>query len=128
LAKDIASDDPIREALTAAQQVEPTQQPASMDELPLAADAPVINPGGTDRGRNDGPGRPSYFHLVEQEFERRRDTGRLELSLNKQASALATWFRETYRDLQPYQPKTIANRLRMPFRQANITQNSAPKK
>ena len=67
-------------------------------------------------GRNGAPGRPSYMHLVEEEFERRRVTGRLEPSLTKEAAALAAWFRTAHPKVSPLKAKSISNRLRDQYR------------
>ena len=64
------------------------------------------------------PGRPSHMHLVEAEFRRRRDAGCIETSLNREAAALAAWFKVAYPDKQPVTAKTVANRLREQFREA----------
>jgi hypothetical protein len=74
-----------------------------------------------DLGRNGAPGRPSYMHLVEAEFKRRRDAGRLEPSLTKEAAALAAWFRTTHPQIKPYTPKAICNALRSLYRAAKIS-------
>jgi uncharacterized short protein YbdD (DUF466 family) len=62
------------------------------------------------------PGRPSNMHLVEAEFERRRQDRRMESSLAREAAALAAWFKAAHPDKQPVTAKTIANRLRARFR------------
>jgi hypothetical protein len=61
------------------------------------------------------PGRPSHMHLVEMEFERRREVGQLEPSLARESAALAAWFKANHPDKQPVTAKTIANRLRPRF-------------
>ena len=71
-----------------------------------------------DLGRNGAPGRPSYMHLVEAEFKRRCDAGRLEPSLTKEAAALAEWFQSAYPDVRPYTAKAIYNKLGSSYRAA----------
>jgi hypothetical protein len=72
-----------------------------------------------DLARNGAPGRPSYMHLVEDEFKRRRDAGLLEPSVTKEAAALAAWFRTAYPKVSPLKPKSISNRLWDLYRAAN---------
>lgn len=64
------------------------------------------------------PGRPSNMKLVEVEFARRAQAGKLESSLNREAAWLAEWFKATYPAERPVSPKTIANKLREQFREA----------
>jgi hypothetical protein len=70
-----------------------------------------VRPEQPDLARNGAPGRPSYMHLVEDEFKRRRDAGLLEPSVTKEAAALAAWFRTAYPKVSPLKPKSISNRL-----------------
>lgn len=70
-----------------------------------------------DSMRNDAPGRPSWFHVIAAEFDRRAEAGDIEESLNKQAVALAAWYAATYPGHQPYRPATIRNRLREKYRE-----------
>ena len=58
------------------------------------------------------------MHLVEAEFKRRCDAGRLEPSLTKEAEALAAWFRTAHPEVSPLKAKSIANKLRDPYRAA----------
>jgi hypothetical protein len=67
---------------------------------------------------HDGPGRPTTFHLIQKEFERRIEHNALERSLEKQAQVLSSWFETAHPHLRPYRPKTIANRLRTQYRTA----------
>jgi hypothetical protein len=86
--------------------------PSRMAAAPAeAAPVPPLPATGT-------PGRPSHMHLVEVEFRRRRDAGCIEVSLNREAAALAAWFKVAHPDKQPVTAKTIANRLREQFREA----------
>ena len=80
--------------------------------------AHTILPEKPDLGKNGAPGRPSHMHLVEAEFKRRQDADRLELSLTKQAHALAEWFRRAYPEIKPYKAKSIYNRLGSLYRAA----------
>jgi hypothetical protein len=79
-------------------------------ELPPAPVRPLPTTG--------APGRPSNMHLIEAEFSRRRDTGNIENSLNREAAALAVWFKMVHPDKQSVSAKTIANRLRPQYREA----------
>lgn len=79
-------------------------------ELPPAPVRPLPTTG--------APGRPSNMHLIEAEFSRRRDTGSIENSLNREAAALAVWFKLAHPDKQSVSAKTIANRLRPQYREA----------
>ncbi|MBM4073222.1 MAG: hypothetical protein FJ271_30515 [Planctomycetes bacterium] len=56
--------------------------------------------------------------LYTAEFERRRAAGQLEPSLPREAAALLAWFKTNYPERQAPTAKTIANRLRAPYRAA----------
>jgi hypothetical protein len=71
-------------------------------------------------GRNGAPGRPSHMHLVEAEFKRRQNAGRLEPSLTKEAAVLAAWFKTAYPDVRPYTPKAIYNKLGSSYRASKL--------
>jgi hypothetical protein len=94
----------------------------STNQLPLPekSNATPRNsaPEESDLARNGAPGRPSYMHLVEDEFKQRCLAGRLEPSLTKEAAALAAWFRTTYPKVSPLKAKSISNRLRDLYRAA----------
>ena len=94
----------------------------STNQLPLPENgnaSPSIPAAETpDLGRNGAPGRPSWMHLVEAEFKRRCDAGRFEPSLTKEADALAAWFRTAHPEVSPLKAKSIANKLRDPYRAA----------
>jgi len=77
-------------------------------------EAPQISP----LAPTGAPGRPSNMKLVEAEFSRRAQAGKLESSLNREAAWLAEWFKATYPAERPVSPKTIANKLREQFREA----------
>lgn len=62
------------------------------------------------------PGRPSYTHLIETEYQRRKDEGIVEKSLSAESDYLATWFKKRHPDKRPVTPKTIANKIRDDFR------------
>lgn len=84
--------------------------------------------GPEDLGRNDAPGRPSYYHLIRQEFARRVEAGTIEPSLKRQAQVLADWFENTHRNLQPYQPNTIRIRLAEDYWPARSALSKEPNK
>jgi hypothetical protein len=96
----------------------------STNQLPLPekSNATPVTPAAEtpDPGRNGAPGRPSYMHLVENEFKRRRNAGLLEPSLTKEAAALAAWFKTAYPDVRPYTPKAIYNKLGPSYRAAKL--------
>ena len=112
ITNDLPKDDPLHEILSRSQQTFTSERSA-----PAASVA--ASPMGINLRRNDAPGRPSYFHLIEQEFNRRRNANILYPSLNQEAEHLTNWFREKHPNLQPYRPKTIRNRLRFAYLQAN---------
>lgn len=66
--------------------------------------------------RTGAPGRPSSMHLVEAEFERRCASGLVEISLRKEAEALAAWLKSVHPMLRPATPGTIENSIRAAFR------------
>jgi len=115
--KDVPENHPIRAAIGTARIDGPGD-----DVTAIAAEeivSPPIAPLATqDASRHDGPGRPSSFHLINNEFEQRIKQNALEPSLTKQAEALSAWFKSTHPGLRPYQPKTIANCLRKSYRAA----------
>jgi hypothetical protein len=94
------------------------------NQLPLPEKSkltPSNAPEKPNLGRNGAPGRPSYMHLVENEFKLRQSTGRLEPSLTKEAAALAAWFRTTHPQARPYTPKAIYNKLGSLYRAAKLS-------
>jgi hypothetical protein len=59
------------------------------------------------------PGRPSKsMHLIEREFERRKDAGEVLPQLAAEARHLLTWLPHAHPDAEPPTEKTIKNRLR----------------
>jgi hypothetical protein len=69
--------------------------------------------------RTGDPGRPNKgYHLYEAEFERRRQAGKLESSLAREAEWLLTWFKANHPDWDPPTIKTISERLRAKYREA----------
>lgn len=78
-------------------------------EITPAREAPV---------RRERTGRPSEFPVIETEFERRIQAGKIAVSLNAQAEQLADWYAATYPRRRPYSPSTIRNRLRDRYREA----------
>lgn len=119
ITKDLAKDDPLRELLLRSQQTFTLERPA-----PATLTATSSTSG--HLGRNGIPGRPSYIHLIEREFNRRRSANVLCPSLNEEAEHLAIWSRTKYPGERPYTAKTIKNRLRKPYREA-INPNRDPK-
>jgi hypothetical protein len=107
---DIARDHPLLVSFRSTNQL-PSPQKGNATPSNLPSEKP-------DLGRNGAPGRPSYMHLVGEEFKRRRDAGRLEPSLTKEAAALAAWFRTAHPKVSPLQAKSISNRLRDLYRAA----------
>jgi hypothetical protein len=97
----------------------------STNQLPLPekSNATLRNsaPEKPDLDRNGAPGRPSYMHLVEDEFRQRCRAGRLEPSLTKEAAALAAWFRTAHPQARPYTPKAIYNKLGSLYRAAKLS-------
>jgi len=94
------------------------QLPLPEKSSPTPSNPPPETP---DLGRNGAPGRPSYMHLVEAEFKRRCDAGRLEPSLTKEAAALAAWFKAAHPLVRPYTPKAIYNKLGSLYRSAKLS-------
>jgi len=68
--------------------------------------------------RRERTGRPSEFPVIETEFKRRIQAGKIAASLNAQAEQLADWYAATYPRRRPYSPSTIRNRLRDRYREA----------
>jgi hypothetical protein len=69
--------------------------------------------------RTGDPGRPNKgYHLYEAEFDRRRQAGQIESSLVREAEWLLAWFKATHPDWDPPTVKTISERLRAKFREA----------
>ena len=95
----------------------PSSQISGIHILEACA-APAPDP---DQLRNDAPGRPSRFHVIEAEFDQRAEAGAVETNLSKQADALAAWYAATYPGYQPYRPATIRNRLRAKYREALLS-------
>lgn len=62
------------------------------------------------------PGRPSSMHIIEAEFQRRKESGSIAESLNAESTQLESWFKKQHPDNPPVTAKTIANRLRDNFR------------
>jgi hypothetical protein len=78
-------------------------------EGPFAAPEPA---------RTGAPGRPTSMQLILDEFERRIEAGNVTTGVASQASELRHWIVTTH----PYEPhptaKTIENRIRERYRQA----------
>ena len=109
----IAGDHPLLVSFRSTNQL-PLPEKSSATPSKPAAETP-------DLGRNGAPGRPSYMHLVEAEFKRRCDAGRLEPSLTKEAAALAAWFKTAHPEVRPYTPKAIYNKLGSLYRAAKLS-------
>jgi hypothetical protein len=125
--KDVPENHPIHSAIRIAQK---HNSPVGSDAAFAAKQifSPLTVPSATlDARWHDGPGRPSSFQLIESEFERRKMDNALEPSLNKQAEVLSAWFKSAHPRLQPYQPKTIVNRLRVQYRRATESLEKNPK-
>ena len=71
---------------------------------------------GPDTVKTGAPGRPSSMHIIEAEFQRRKESGSVAESLNSESAQLEAWFKKQYPDKPPVTAKTIANRLRDHFR------------
>lgn len=120
LSKDIAEDDPIRAVVERAQSPPTLQRhgnplivaaaPDGID-APEVASSPMVPPAREDLSRNGAPGRPSFTHLIDSEFERRKKIDAIEASRTQEAAALLAWFKAKYPDLRPPGTKTITNRL-----------------
>jgi hypothetical protein len=128
--RDVPAGHPIHAAMRIALKesphfVSPETSSIALKEVESPTTAP---PPTSHTSRHDGPGRPSIFHLVDEEFERRVKNNTLEPSLSKQAEALSAWFKNTHPRVQPYQPKTIANRLRSRYKAAAVRLKNGPKK
>lgn len=127
--KDVPEAHPIHAAIGIAQ--EDTASAASVVSAVFGAQEIVSPPtaplGAENDSRHDGPGRPSTFHLVEREFEQRSERNLLESSLSKEALVLSAWFKTAHPQCQPYQPKTIANRLRARYRAVKLILKKSPK-
>ena len=126
LTKDVPDDHPIRAMMQAdlKEGWPAASSNAAVREIVSPPSAPTST---SDRGQYDGPGRPSTFHLVEQEFDKRTKKNALEASLNWQGEVLSDWFKSTHPHLRPYQPKTVVNRLRKKYRAAVIRSKNDPK-
>jgi len=115
-AKDVPEAHPIRAAIRIAQKDSPSVSAVVAAQV---VDSPPTAPfRAHNDGHHDGPGRPSNFHLIDREFAQRLERNLLEPSLSKEASVLSAWFNTAHPHCQPYQPKTIANRLRARYRAA----------
>lgn len=127
--KDVPEGHPIRTAIRNAREDSPPV--ASVDSAVISAQEIVSPPtapfGRQNDSHHDGPGRPSTFHLIDGEFEQRMERNLLESSLSKEALVLSAWFRTAHPHCQPYQPKTIANRLRARYRAAKAVLKKRPK-
>ncbi len=120
--KDVPEAHPIRAAIRITREDSPSVSSAVAG---VVGAQKIVSPptapfGVQDDGHHDGPGRPSTFHLIDSEFEKRRERNLLECSLTKEARALSVWFKTAHPHRQPYQPKTIANRLRTRYLAAKV--------
>ena len=86
--RDVPDDHPIRANLQASLEDYPPAAP-SHTVLREIASPPSAPTSASNRGRHDGPGRPSTFHLIKHEFEQRINNNALEPSLTKQAEVLS---------------------------------------
>lgn len=68
--------------------------------------------------RTGAPGRPSSAHLVKQEFQRRADAGELCDSLTQEAEYLSRWLVATFPNAPPMTQKTISNKFRAEYHEA----------
>jgi hypothetical protein len=76
------------------------------------------SPAGGDEVRTGDPGRPSLgAELYLAEFDRRCESGEVELILADEVRALLKWFKQSYPHRQPPTLKTITNRIRPLYRQ-----------
>jgi hypothetical protein len=105
----IPSAHPLLASFRAANELKPADKAAGVIESNIQE---------ANLGRNGAPGRPSWMHLVEAEFKRRRNAGRLEPFLTREAAALAAWFRVAYPEVPPLTAKSISNKLRGLYRAA----------
>ena len=65
--------------------------------------------------KSGAAGRPTSMHLVVAEFEQRAARGDVEDTLAKQATVLAEWLVQTYRDYPPAGRKAIESGIRQAF-------------
>lgn len=125
--RDVPENHPIRAAIYGQDDTPDSAHDITAGIVAKEMASPPTVPSARLEERHDGPGRPSTFHLVECEFERRIKQNALEPTLNKQTQALSTWFKNTHPRLRPYRPKTIANRLRDRYRAATTDLKNRPK-
>lgn len=100
--KDVPADHPIRAAMQTA--VHRNSPLASAEALADIVSPPTAPSPTARTSKYDGPGRPSTFHLIDREFDRRITNKALEPSLGKQAQVLSAWFKTAHPHLKPYQP------------------------
>ena len=116
--RDVPADHPIYAVVQMIQKESAPASSAANIGAKAIASPPTAPPRSSRTSHHDGPGRPSTFHLIDNEFEQRIKRNAIEPSLRKQVQALSSWFKTANPQLQPYQPKTIANRLRARYRAA----------
>jgi hypothetical protein len=121
--RDVPADHPVHAVLRIAQKDNVPVASADNIDAREHVSPPTVPSLTAHINRHDGPGRPSTFHFIDKEFERRIRHNAVEPSLSKQAQALSAWFKTAYPQLKPYQPKTIANRLRAQYRAAITPRN-----
>jgi hypothetical protein len=64
-------------------------------------------------------GRPTWMHLIEPEFDRRRMNGSAEKTLAAESVYLAAWFKKQHPRQKPPKEKTITNRMREHLNEQN---------
>jgi hypothetical protein len=80
-----------------ANEAEPEEAPAAVDELKLPPNKPA--------------GRPSIMPMIEAEMRRRAASGSMEGSLGREVKVLATWAQKAFLDAHVPKPKSIATKL-----------------
>lgn len=87
----------------------------------IPSNDPILNQLQTSDSKAAGtgaPGRPSGMYLVRQEFERRRDSRSLKVTLGEESEFLSSWCRKNHPDRPCPSPKTVKNNLRDDYRAA----------
>jgi hypothetical protein len=78
----------------------------------VSVNGPVESPSRGPSDRTGAQGRPTSRHLVEGEFQRRRETGAVLETLRGEAQALSNWLKTAYPDLAQMTCKTVENCIR----------------
>lgn len=63
------------------------------------------------------PGRPTFMHIIDVEFQRRKNSGLTEELISTESEHLEIWFKKHHPDKKSVKAKTIANHLRKDFRE-----------